>query len=155
MQAERSGVMTTYEADAAYQATERHMLQVPSLLRCGLMVLLAKSLLKARGFGPTVRWVKERVTTVPLAARVDEDAVRASERMVALACALYPGRAQCLERSLVLYYVLRRQGVDVRFVNGVKVDPFAAHAWLEYRDEPINDVAEHVELYSRLLDDGA
>ncbi len=152
MQVKRSEASIS-EVEAAYRPAGEHELRVPSLLRCGLMILVAKSLLTVRGFGPTIGWVRRRVTAIPAAALVDEDAVRASERKVALACALYPGRAQCLERSLVLYYVLRLQGVDVRFVNGVKVDPFAAHAWIEYRGEPLNDVAEHVELYTPLPDD--
>jgi hypothetical protein len=127
-------------------------LGVPSLLRCGLTIFLMKALLRIRGFGPTIEWVRAQVVRVPIATRVDDKMVSASERMVALACALYPGRAQCLERSLVLYYLLRRQGVDVRLVNGVKVDPFGAHAWVQYRGEPINDVREHVELYTALPD---
>jgi hypothetical protein len=80
----------------------------------------------------------------------DDMPLGVSERRVALACAFYPGRALCLERSWVLYYLLRHQGIDVRFATGVKVDPFGAHAWVEYQGVPLNDVAEHVALYARL-----
>jgi hypothetical protein len=146
------GAAAMYEVQRAGGLGAEHALRVPSLLRCGLTIALVKSLLRIRGFGPTIEWVRDRATRVPIADRVDDSMATASERKVALACALYPGRAQCLERSLVLYYLLRRQGVGVRFITGVKVDPFGAHAWVQYRNEPINDVAEHVALYTALPD---
>jgi hypothetical protein len=69
-----------------------------------------------------------------------------------MAAAFYPGRAECLERSLVLYYILRRQGVRVRYCHGVQPSPLTAHAWIEYGGEVINDVPEHVKEFSRLPD---
>jgi hypothetical protein len=146
-------VAATYEPGSAYKLTREQDLRIPSLLRCGLMIVLVKVLLKIRGFGPTIHWIQRRATVMSIRGEVDDETINVSERNVALACALYPGRAQCLERSLVLYYLLRRQGVDLRFVNGVKVDPFAAHAWIEYRGRPLNDVAEHVALYTPLVGD--
>jgi hypothetical protein len=76
--------------------------------------------------------------------------VKATEHAVAMAGALYPGRALCLEQSLVLYYLMRRQGVAVNYCQGVQPYPFQAHAWIEYDGEPINDVAEHVKRFARL-----
>ena len=67
-----------------------------------------------------------------------------ADRVVALAAALYPGRALCLERSLVLYDRLRREGAAVELRIGVQAMPFAAHAWVTYGGEPVNDSAEHV-----------
>jgi hypothetical protein len=72
--------------------------------------------------------------------------------MVALAGALYPGRARCLEQSLVLYYLLRGRGVAARYCQGVQPNPFQAHAWIEYRGEIITDVEEHVARFARLPD---
>ena len=64
-----------------------------------------------------------------------------------MAAALYPGRAACLERSLVLYWWLRRAGVPVQFRMGAQLYPFLAHAWVERDGRVINDVAEHVKLF--------
>jgi hypothetical protein len=73
--------------------------------------------------------------------------VAASEYAVAMAAALYPGHAACLERSLTLYWHLRRAGVPVAYRMGVQMYPFLAHAWVERDGVPINDVPEHVRLF--------
>lgn len=78
--------------------------------------------------------------------------MKATERAVAMAGALYPGRALCLEQSLVLYYLLRRQRVAVRYCQGIQPHPFEAHAWVEYEGKPLNDVAEHAKLFTRFPD---
>ena len=67
-----------------------------------------------------------------------------------MAGAFYPGRALCLEQSLLLYDVLRRQGVPAKYCQGVKLHPFQAHAWIEYQGQVINDVPEHVKGFARL-----
>jgi hypothetical protein len=121
----------------------------PSVLRCGLMLLALKLALKLRGFGPTIRWIGRRVRLVPQRA-VEPATVPAAERAVATAAAFYPGRALCLEQSLVLYYVLRRQGVAVKYCHGIRPHPFEAHAWIEYGGEVINDVPEHLKPFARL-----
>jgi hypothetical protein len=66
------------------------------------------------------------------------------DRAVAVAAALYPGRALCLERSLTLYYYLRRAGIGAEFRLGARPHPFEAHAWVEYAGEPVNDFPEHL-----------
>ncbi|MGH7516868.1 MAG: lasso peptide biosynthesis B2 protein [Gemmatimonadales bacterium] len=126
--------------------------KVPSVLRSGFTIFAVKMSLKIRGYGRTIRWIQREVRGVPADASADADVVKAAEHAVAMAGALYPGRALCLEQSLVLYYLLRRQGVAVRYCQGVQPYPFEGHAWIEYRGEPINDVGEHVKLFARLPD---
>jgi hypothetical protein len=128
----------------------RRTVVTPSALRCGLMILATKTALQLWGFGRTLRFVRRRVERVDANETCCMEVVRAVERAVAMAGALYPGRALCLEQSLVLYYLLRRQGVAVRYCHGVQPYPFEAHAWIEYRGEPINDVPEHVRGFARL-----
>jgi hypothetical protein len=65
---------------------------------------------------------------------VDEAAFR-----VAGAAALFPGRALCLERTLVLHSELRRMGVESQMRFGVTPHPFAAHTWVEVRGRAINE----------------
>jgi len=140
-----NGMAEVAAGDASYKPV-----RVPSILRCGLLILAVKLTLWLRGFGPTTRWIRSRVAAVPTRAMGDSSVVKTMEYAVATAGALYPGRALCLEQSLVLYYLLRRQGVPVTFVMGVQPYPFIAHAWVEYCGHPVNDVVEHVKRFARL-----
>ena len=124
----------------------------PSALRCGAMILGVKVALRTAGFARVIRWIARRVEPIPATTWLDIEAVRAAERAVATAAALYPGRALCLEQSLVLYYVLRRHGVAVGYRQGIMAHPFQAHAWIEYRGEVISDVPEHALQFVRLPD---
>lgn len=125
-------------------------LGVPSVVRAGLMITWVKLLLKTRGFVGTIEWIRRRVESVPPADWADLETVKHAEHAVALAGALYPGRALCLEQSLTLYYLLRQQGIGVKYCQGVQPHPFEAHAWIEYQGEVINDFKEHVRLFARL-----
>lgn len=124
--------------------------EVPSVMRCGLLIAAVKLMLKARGFNATTSYIRRAVAPVPAGDPPDDTFVTRTEYTVAMAAALYPGRALCLERSLVLYYLLRHQGIAVTYCQGVQPYPFLAHAWVEYRGQPINDVLEHVQLFARL-----
>jgi hypothetical protein len=115
-------------------------------------ILWLKTLLKTRGYASTLAWIRRRVEAVALVEDPDPALVTAAEWSVAMAAAFYPGRAQCLERSLVLYYLLRRQGIPVRYCHGVQPYPLVSHAWIEYRGEVINDVPERVRQFSRFPD---
>jgi hypothetical protein len=55
-----------------------------------------------------------------------------------------PVRATCLERSLVLAALLRRQGIASRVQIGVRKSGsgFEAHAWVEWQGEVLNDAAD-------------
>ncbi len=123
---------------------------VPSALRCWLTLFAVKAMLKILGFARTIDYIRRQVGTIPGNTSVDVVAVRAVEWSVAMAGGLYPGRARCLEQSLVLYCLLRRKGVAVKYCQGVQSHPFEAHAWIEYLGEIINDVEEHVARFVRL-----
>ena len=126
--------------------------RVPSVFTGGVMIFTLKAALRVRGFGRVIGWIWRRAVPIPATAWLDAEAVKAAERAVATAGALYPGRARCLEQSLVLYYLLRRHGVAVKYCQGVMARPFEAHAWIEYRGEVVNDIAEHANQFARLPD---
>jgi hypothetical protein len=111
-----------------------------------LRLALLKLSLAAFGFRRTMGWISRDVERVPDAA-ADDAIVSRCEYAVAMAAALYPGRAACLERSLMLYWWLRRAGVSVQLRMGAQLYPFLAHAWVERDGRVINDVAEHVKLF--------
>ncbi len=65
-------------------------------------------------------------------------------RKVGTAGAFFPGRALCLEQSVAVYLCLRRAGVPAELRIGVQPFPFAAHAWVEYRGEPVGETHDRV-----------
>lgn len=145
--------MTSGELVARTESsTASNEIRVPSVLQSGIMIAALKLSLKVRGYKRTIEWMRRRVERVPVRTDVPPTVVKAAEWWVAMAAAFYPGRAQCLERSLVLYYILRRQGVPVKYCHGVQPWPLISHAWVEYRGEVVNDVPERVNEFSRLPD---
>ena len=148
----RDGTGTTLQLAAALPPHPAGMWERPSVFRCAAMIFALKVALRIYGFGKVIRWIGRRVVSVPATTWLGAQAVRAAERTVATAAALYPGRARCLEQSLVLYYLLRRRGIAVKYRQGVMPRPFQAHAWIEYGDDVISDVAEHAKQFLCLPD---
>jgi hypothetical protein len=72
-------------------------------------------------------------------------------RAAALAERYGPGKPNCLVRSLVLWWLLRRQGIDGELHVGARKNEsrFEAHAWVELRGIILNDSADVHEHYSR------
>lgn len=111
------------------------------------LITWIKVMLRARGVEGTMKWIHSTTRQRPRDQASWAD-IRAIEYHVAMAGALYPGRALCLEQSLTLYFLLRKAAVDARFVMGVQPYPFAAHAWVEYRGIPLTDVPEHINHFA-------
>ena len=67
-----------------------------------------------------------------------------------------PYRANCLQQSLVLWWLLRRQEIDCDIRIGVRKEtsPFEAHAWVEYLGLVLNDrpdVYQRFAVFDRAL----
>ncbi len=64
-------------------------------------------------------------------------------------------RATCLDRSLVLWGLLRRRGIDSALQIGARKagEQFEAHAWLEYQGAVLNDAADVRERFVTLTPD--
>ena len=62
-------------------------------------------------------------------------------KMVTVAAQRGPFRASCLPQSLVLWWLLRRQGIDNELRFGVRKNPdrLEAHAWVELSNTVLND----------------
>ena len=127
---------------------ERGALRVPSAAECLLRVTIVRWALKVAGYDRTRQRIERRIARAVVAGDGDPRTVAAVEYAVAMGAALFPGRAQCLERSLVLYDYLRCRGIAAQMRLGIQRYPFMAHAWVEYRGEPINDVPEHVRIFT-------
>jgi transglutaminase superfamily protein len=66
---------------------------------------------------------------------------RSASSVVAIAAGRGPVRATCLRRSLLLWWLLRWDGIDTILRVGVNRDggSLHAHAWVEYMGRPLND----------------
>jgi hypothetical protein len=120
----------------------------PSITECVAELTLTRLALRAFGLRRVLGYVLRR----PCDCRA-MDARRwlatAADNIV-MATPFCLSRAQCLERSVCLFWLGRRAGIDARLRFGVVSSPFSAHAWVEYRGEPMNDHPEQLSLYRPL-----
>ncbi|TIQ92401.1 MAG: lasso peptide biosynthesis B2 protein [Mesorhizobium sp.] len=75
-------------------------------------------------------------------------------RLVSIAAYRGSYSGNCLKRSMTLWFLLRRQGIEGELRIGTrKADgKFEAHAWVEYRGKVLNDtvdVGEHFVAFER------
>ena len=84
----------------------------------------------------------ERRATGGVEAPIEE--ARRVERMVAAAAREGLHKGNCLERSLTLWWLLRRRGLNGQLRIGVRKTEgkFEAHAWIEFDGAVLNDVGE-------------
>jgi hypothetical protein len=66
--------------------------------------------------------------------------VRRARHVIRYAAKHGPYRGNCLSRSLVLWWLLRRRGIESDLRIGVRRDAenLDAHAWVEYQGRPLN-----------------
>jgi hypothetical protein len=62
-----------------------------------------------------------------------------------------PTPPNCLADSLALSRFLSRRNVASAMVFGVKLDPFAAHCWLQQDDVILNDAADAVATFTPIM----
>jgi hypothetical protein len=69
------------------------------------------------------------------------DRIHATTQLVRLAANRGPVRVTCLPHSVVLWWLLRRQGVDAVLRFGVRktAGEIEAHAWVEHGGTALND----------------
>lgn len=88
------------------------------------------------------------------AAGPDETAAAEAGRIVAAARAALPWiplEGECLQRSYQFRRLLRRHGVLVDWVFGVRTWPFGAHCWLQIGDRVVADRLERVRRYTPIM----
>jgi len=120
-----------------------------------LLPVVATSL-KTVGLRRTQSWLAGNpLATTPQSTEQMRANVRRAAQMVAAACRQLPIRSRCLPRTIVLWSLLRRRGIEADVRIGVRCDTqgkFQAHAWLEWNGEVINgggDVARQYLPFNR------
>lgn len=94
-----------------------------------------------------------QISTTP---HLDSYQVKRTAYLVGIAARYSKPWSNCLKRSLVLWYLLRRQGIMSDLRIGVRRDrgEFQAHAWIEYEGMVLNDspsVYEHYIAFEQSL----
>jgi len=117
--------------------------------RAAILLPMVRWSLRLRGYGKTFDSLQKRaqfpakVTEISLESRQE---VQSTCRMVRAALRYSLAQYTCLEESLTLWYLLRRQGTSACLRIGVRKEneKFEAHAWVEYGGEALNqDEALH------------
>lgn len=120
-------------------------------LRAGALLPLISLSLRLRGFRKTQAFLQKFLslpsdptnTVMPITADLTVRMVRAAARRSV-------GHPTCLEESLALWWLLRRQGIASELRIGVRKqgDKFEAHAWVESDGVALNEIEALHEHYA-------
>lgn len=98
--------------------------------------------LRLRGLrGAIMRWRAVRPAGLP---RHGSEAAQALAQFYAAKRALVPLRRSCVPDSLALLRLLWRHGQDADLLFGVRLNPFAAHCWIQAGDQVLSDPLSNV-----------
>ena len=80
----------------------------------------------------------------------DVDRAVAMARLVGIASAHTPVAVACLHRSVVLWWLLRRNGIPCELRLGARTgsSPFSAHAWVQCAGVALNEDAAQLQQYA-------
>jgi hypothetical protein len=109
---------------------------MPRHARAVLSLVITRRDLRRFGFAETYERYAQLSCDLPLTElAVALRAFKSSENLFVSKAA--PN--DCLLRSLALFQFLRLENIAVEHVIGVMRSPFGAHAWVQYRGEPLFD----------------
>jgi hypothetical protein len=135
-----------------FRALDRHAQS--AFLGASLLLPLIAASLRLRGFRTTQAALAHFLSVRKHSHRhADEtmaiDAARTA-RMVGAAVRYSFVRPACLEKSLVLWWLLRRQGIasSVRVGTRKNAGGLEAHAWVEYCGSALNEIDRPHEHYA-------
>jgi hypothetical protein len=95
--------------------------------------------LRVLGLQRLQTWLQRK--PLPVAATLPADELQHLGTLINSAAHHALGPANCLTRSLYLWWLLRRRGIDSQLRIGVRLTQgvLDAHAWVEHAGIPIND----------------
>lgn len=117
--------------------------------RAAILLPLVRWSLRLRGYGKTFSSLQRRAqfpTKVTEISPESRQEVQSTCRIVRAALRYSLAQYTCLEESLTLWFLLRRQEIPACLRIGVRKENerFEAHAWVEYSGEALNqDEALH------------
>ena len=112
------------------------------LVRAALLLPLISVSLNIRGFRRTHATLRQFLRNSNAEGAGAEPEMTA--RMVRAAARYVPVHGSCLEQSLVLWFLLRREGIasELRIGARKSASGFEAHAWIECRGKALNETQE-------------
>lgn len=109
--------------------------------------------LRWRGLAASIARLRDRKVTIAQ----EEDVEGMSDRAAQIAHAfrtcsrLVSVADRCLPQSLAVAHRLAGAGARAELVLGVKLRPFKAHAWVQWRDALVNERLEVARLFTPIL----
>jgi hypothetical protein len=119
------------------------------LLAASALLVWARARLPAMDFRPEPAGADTARPVPPAAA--DLARAQAVARLVGMAAAATPVTVACLHRSVVLWTLLRREGIPCQLrlgAGGTRSGPFEAHAWVECGGVALNERTDHLGRYT-------
>ena len=126
------------------------------LLRAFLLLPLIHFALLLLGYSRLRRVMEKLIpyksTDIPLSDAEILKRARKNARIVSIAAQHGLYKATCLRRSLLVWWFLRREGVQGRICFGVRMcaRKLEAHAWVEYKGMVVNDSLKVHDRYTAL-----
>jgi Transglutaminase-like superfamily len=113
------------------------------LVRAWCLLPIVAMLVQSRGLGFTQDLLARLPCRECEIERLDAH-IQTTVRMVRVAVRYNHSCGNCLKQSLVLWVLLRVQGIASEIRIGVQreADLFCAHAWVEYQGRVLNDTTE-------------
>ena len=110
------------------------------LRQAWLFLPVVNVLLRRIGYRRTLGWLQTRCARKAASVLPEADAA-ALGRLVNIAARYSVLPVNCLPRSMVLWWLLRRAGVaaDLRIGVQKEADVLMAHAWVEFAGVPVGD----------------
>jgi hypothetical protein len=90
------------------------------------------------------------VKAAPASTLPPESVIRMASRAQGITRRLVGLNGTCLQRSMTLWAILAKRGVNADLRVGFRKhdDAIEGHAWVEYRGQPINEAASVVSTYT-------
>jgi hypothetical protein len=125
------------------------------IFRAAILLSLTAVGLRMFGFRRYKEWIEKcspsRLPSQSFSVEMQRQAAERAVRAVRSVELHGVSRPNCLERSLTLWWLLRREGIDGELHIGARKEDgkLKAHAWVELRGEVLNDSPEIHNHYAR------
>jgi Transglutaminase-like superfamily len=139
----------------ATSANTRKRIPVAHIAQFSIAFVMVALCLRQRGLASLVDWLRRRQSSIHRGhSGTQENTVERLASFLWLRAWCYTAQRRCLFDSLVLSVYLTRGLIPCTLAIGVATKPFLAHAWVQIGESVLNDTAEHVQSFRRILSIG-
>jgi hypothetical protein len=134
-----------YNSGATYEPARSHA--GVTIWKAYLGLIGTHVMLRVAGYRTIRRHLATCTPSRRLAQRSQPIDVASIIDIVDWALVYYPTPVKCLQRSILITWLLKRRDVPAQLVIGCQHTPFYAHAWVELNGDVINDPPSIREQY--------